>query len=44
MDYSPLNPIIWGVFLGFAVFVWAAVRLFAARHPDYPGEIPPPEN
>lgn len=40
MDYSPLNAIVWGLFLAFAATAWAVVRLFARRHPGYPGKLP----
>jgi len=40
MEYSPLNLVVWGLFVVFAISVWVAVRLFRSRHPDYPGDLP----
>ena len=40
MDYSPFNLTIWSLFLAFVVTVWSIIRLFSARHPNYPGDIP----
>jgi len=40
VDYSALNPVVWGSFIGFSVLVWLAVRLHGARHPGYPGTLP----
>ncbi|WFS63948.1 hypothetical protein LF599_07230 [Pseudodesulfovibrio thermohalotolerans] len=40
MDYSPFNPVVWGLFLAFVVSVWIVVRLFARRYPGYPGNMP----
>jgi|GEM_PF-3094333 len=39
-DFSPANPLIWGIFIAFVVFVYLVVRVFHARHPDYPGALP----
>lgn len=40
MDYSAFNPMAWGAFGAFVLLVWAAVRLFKAKYPDYPGGWP----
>lgn len=37
-QYSPFNPVIWGIFIGSAALIYGVVRAFQARHPDYPGE------
>lgn len=37
MDYSPFNPLVWGLFLAFIAIVWIAVRLFRRTYPEYPG-------
>lgn len=37
MEYSPLNLTVWLLFMGFAVFAWGIVRLFARKYPNYPG-------
>lgn len=40
MEYSPFNPMIWGLFLGFATATWLVVRVFFKKYPDYPGKTP----
>lgn len=40
MDYSPFNPIVWTLFLGFVATIWGVARIYSARHPDYPGKRP----
>lgn len=37
-QYSPFNPVIWGLFIGAMVLVVAIVGAFRSRHRDYPGE------
>jgi hypothetical protein len=37
MDYSPFNPLVWGLFLAFVAVTWIAVRLFRKAYPEYPG-------
>ena len=37
-EYSPLNPLIWLLFLGFCVITYVIVKLFHRRYPDYPNE------
>ena len=37
MDYSALNPTVWAVFIGSCIIIWAAVKIFHLRYPDYPG-------
>ena len=44
MDYSAYNPIVWGLFVTFAIFTYATVRGFLARHPGYPGKTPTKED
>lgn len=39
MDYSAFNPIVWMVFIGACIVVWAAVKIFHKRNPEYPGEV-----
>ncbi len=41
MDFAAWNPVVWGLFLGFAALTWGVVRGFRARYPDYPGRVPP---
>lgn len=36
MDYSPFNPLVWGLFIGFAAATWLIVHLFQKKYPDYP--------
>lgn len=43
MDYSPFNPVVWGLFLASIAIVWIAVRLFRSSHPEYPGRTGPGE-
>ena len=40
MDYSPFNPLVWGLFLGAIAIVWIAVRCFRGAYPEYPGPAP----
>lgn len=40
MEFSPFNPMVWGLFLCFVAATWLAVRVFFARNPHYPGKIP----
>jgi len=35
-QYSPFNPVIWGIFIGCVALIYVVVRVFRARHPDYP--------
>ena len=35
-EYSPFNPLIWSIFIGFCVLTYLTVKLFHHRHPDYP--------
>ena len=37
-EYSPLNPLIWLLFLGFCVITYVIVKLFHRRYPDYPND------
>jgi hypothetical protein len=37
MDYSPLNPLVWGLFFLFILLVVGVERCFRRKHPDYPG-------
>jgi len=34
-DYSPLNPVIWGVFGAFALLTRIVVAWFRSRYPEY---------
>ncbi len=43
MDYSPFNPLVWGLFLAFVGIVWITLRLFRSAHPEYPGRTSPGE-
>ena len=38
MDYSAFNPTVWLVFTGSCVLIWAAVKVFQLKNPDYPDE------
>lgn len=38
-QYSPFNPVIWGIFIGGVALIYVIVRAFRARHPDYPSEV-----
>ncbi len=40
MDYSPFNPVVWGLFAGFAAVIWLAVRVYFSKNPGYPGRWP----
>jgi len=40
VDYSALNPVIWGLFIGFVGVVWITVRSHRSKHPGYPGKWP----
>ncbi len=40
MEYSPFNPMVWGLFLGFVLATWIIVRVFFVRNPGYPGTLP----
>ena len=35
-DYSPFNPFLWLIFVGFLAFVFLIVKLFHRRYPNYP--------
>ena len=37
-QYSPFNPAIWGIFFGTMALIYAVVRVFRCKHPDYPGK------
>ena len=37
--YSPFNPIIWLLFIGFCVITYVIVKLFHRRYPDYPDQL-----
>lgn len=39
-EYSAFNPVIWAIFLGFALVTLGIERAFRARNPDYPGKVP----
>jgi hypothetical protein len=43
MDYSPFNPLVWGLFMACIAIVWIAVRLFRSAYPEYPGRTGPRE-
>lgn len=40
MDYSPFNPVVWGLFAGFVAVTWLTVRAYRLKHPGYPGRWP----
>ncbi len=35
-DYSPFNPLIWGLFAAFCIFVYLIVKIFHRKYPNYP--------
>ena len=37
--YSPFNPIIWLLFIGFCVITYLIVKLFQRRYPNYPDKL-----
>jgi hypothetical protein len=37
MEYSPFNPTVWLAFIGFCIVAWLTVKVYHAKHPDYPG-------
>lgn len=39
--YSPFNPLIWLLFIGFCIITYVIVKLFHRRYPHYPDT---PEN
>lgn len=39
-DFSPFHPYVWLSFAGFAVGVWAIVKIFHAKYPGYPEDVP----
>lgn len=38
-EYSPFNPLIWLLFIGFCVITYVIVKLFHRRYPDYPDKL-----
>ena len=36
MDYSPFHPVVWGLFLGFALLTRLIVYFFQKKNPGYP--------
>lgn len=40
MEYSPFNPLVWGLFLGFVAATWLVVRVYFIKNKHYPGKIP----
>lgn len=36
MDYSPFNPVVWGLFAVFVMISWISVTLYHRKNPDYP--------
>lgn len=37
-EYSPFNPLIWFLFIGFCLITYLIVKLFHRRYPDYPNK------
>ena len=36
MDYSPFNPVIWLIFVGFIAVTYLTVKVFHKKFPNYP--------
>ena len=37
-EYSPFNPLIWLLFIGFCLITYVIVKLFHHRYPNYPNK------
>ena len=39
MDYSPLNPFIWLIFVVFVAITYLTVKVFHSKYPNYPHSV-----
>ena len=39
MDYSPFNPVIWFIFIGFVAITYLTVKMFHGKYPSYPQSV-----